>query len=432
MLIDTTAYSGILAYIVSDVHLNNHLYNPNSMVKEKLSQHAFSEFLEDVNHIASSPSDTAVKKVLLILNGDILDITGSWFEPVMPWDDNRKAVEETLQCVLEQIFRNNPKTLSALQSFIEKPNTELLYVFGNHDGILESCPQSHRFIRQQISDKTDNHARIHFLPFFEFEPLELYVEHGHRFDPYNGGRHFYPVLGDVVNVLIVNRIVDLTVKRLEEHGYAKSSITKIHKQLHNIEYLRPLSLLPVWIQKIATQASAEQGTATHLKPFDKILRKVLSDTLLDSEMIALVTNRLHIPKALFGLILKLTLRVPAILPLVSFIASKITRKTHSNDTQYREALTIAQKTGLRLIAFGHTHIPGIKPLGSNAYFFNTGSWKPVINLFKAYTDDLVELEYLHPDVQFNKVERFGILKIEKLHMTEPATFSLTTLEKGHN
>jgi hypothetical protein len=68
----------------------------------------------------------------------------------------------------------------------------------------------------------------------------------------------------------------------------------------------------------------------------------------------------------------------------------------------------------------------VQPLSENAYYFNTGSWKPVINLFKYSKEDLVELEYLNPEVQFNKVERSGILRLEKVNPKSktPAEFSL--------
>jgi UDP-2,3-diacylglucosamine pyrophosphatase LpxH len=432
MLINLQDYSGILAYVVSDVHLHNNPYaTTDASIEDSPFQKAFCQFLVSLSEQAER-SASLKQKVVLILNGDILDITGSWFESLMPWDDDCIAVEKVLLQIIAQIFIYNVQTLEALQQFIEKPNTELLYIFGNHDGLLERYPASHQYIREKIGTSPDAQSRIQFSASLACEALDLYVEHGHRFDPYNGGSRFDPVLGDVVNILIVNRFVGMTIERLKQHGYSEHFIQTIQAQLRNIEYLRPLSLLPVWIQKVANKAPPDHERKTVTLSFDKLLKKVLSDTLLDSNMTNLATRQLHIPKALFRLTIKLIIRLPSTLPLVSFVASKLTRKTHSNHTQYRKALKIAHYTGLRLIVFGHTHIPGVKPLGSNAYFFNTGSWKPVINLFKTSDADLVELEYLHPDVQFNKIERYGILKIEKQCFSKPAIFSLTTLEQGNS
>jgi hypothetical protein len=144
-----------------------------------------------------------------------------------------------------------------------------------------------------------------------------------------------------------------------------------------------------------------------------------------------MTRHLHVPKSLLYLFIKTILRIPSILPFISFVTTGFIRKGHSNKHQYKAAQRIRTEKGYRLIAFGHTHIPGVLPLSENAYYFNTGSWKPVINLFK-HSKDPVELEYLHPDVQFNKVERCGILLIEKWDFDgrTPAEFALKTIQSG--
>jgi predicted phosphodiesterase len=422
-------YSTLKAFVVSDVHLNNHPYDRERDL-ENPRRSNFRQFLTRLNR-----EITPLDKGLLILNGDILDITGSWFEPIMPWDGNAKAVEQTLKVLLAEILENNLSTVQELREFLERPHAEIIYVFGNHDGLLQHFPSAQQVVREFIcGDNAELGAKLRFEPFYFSEALDLYIEHGHLLDPFNNHTNTTqePPLGDVINILIVNRFVELAVLRLKANGYSDEFIRRMHNQLHDIEYLRPLALVPVWIETVARQHDSHPENVGKLRSIREILISVVSEILQDPQMTRYMTQQLHLPKPVLYFVIKLTLRLPATLPLLSFITSKLVRRTHSNKYQYRAAQKIYREKGYRLVAFGHTHIPGVQPLSENAYYFNTGSWKPVINLFKYSKEDLVELEYLNPDVQFNKVERSGILRLEKADVNgnQPAEFSLQTIQSG--
>lgn len=419
-------YDRLRACVVSDVHLNNHPYDRQRDL-ENPRRRNFRVFLTRLNSEIRNND-----KILLILNGDILDITGSWFERVMPWDGNHAQVQETLNRLLLEIMENNLSTFQELRKFLQSSNTEIIYVFGNHDGLLQRYPDSQEVIRTFLSAQADVQKRIRFVPNFQSEELDLYVEHGHLLDPFNYADTTQPALGEVINILIVNRFVELVVSRLRANGYSEEFISRMHSQLHDIEYLRPLALVPVWIQTMAHQHERHPENIGKRQSVKEILISVVSETLQDPDMIQFMIERLHMPKAFLYLLIKITLRIPAILPLISFVTSKLVRRTHSNKYQYRAAQRIYREKGFRLVAFGHTHIPGVQPLSENAYYFNTGSWKPVINLFKYSKEDLVELEYLNPEVQFNKVERSGILRLEKMDLSgkNPAEFALQTIQSG--
>lgn len=423
---DLKDYKALKAFVVSDVHLNNHPYDRQRDL-ENPRRSNFRLFLTRLNQEVT-PQD----KALLILNGDILDITGSWFESIMPWDKNEAVVEEILKRLLLEIMENNLSTFQELRQFLAHPNSEIIYVFGNHDGMLQQFPICQEVIRQFLSAHPEVGKRLRFVPFYVSEELDLYIEHGHLLDPFNHSDSNQPPLGDVINILIVNRFVELTVARLKANGYSEEFIGRMHAQLHDIEYLRPLALVPVWIEAVARNHDAHPENRGKQKTIREILISVVSKILQDPQMTRYMTQQLRLPKPILYFIIKLTLRLPATLPLLSFITSKLVRRTHSNKYQYKAAQKIYKERGYRLSAFGHTHIPGVQPLSQSAYYFNTGSWKPVINLFKYSKEDLVELEYLNPDVQFNKVERSGILRIEKhdIHGNVPAEFSLQTIQSG--
>jgi UDP-2,3-diacylglucosamine pyrophosphatase LpxH len=423
---DERPYDNIKAFVVSDVHLNNHPYDRETE-SENPRRRNFRLFLTRLN---TEIHDTG--KMLLVLNGDILDVNGSWFEPVMPWDSDAAKVEETLNRLLVDIMENNLSTIEELRQLLKHPLSEIIYIFGNHDGLLQKFPSSHQVIRNFLTADPNEQGRIRFADHFTSEELDIHIEHGHQLDPFNRAADTAePPLGDIINILIINRFVELAIARLRESGYSEAFIVKMHSRLHDIEYLRPLSLLPVWVQTIANQYHSHPENVGKLQSVRDILIDTISHILLDPKMTQLMTERLHMPRRFLIFLIRLTLRIPAILPMISFVTSKVAQKGHSNKYQYQAAQRIYQEKGYRLVVFGHTHIPGVLPLSESAYYFNTGSWKPVINLFK-HSKDPVELEYLNPDVQFNKVERSGILRIEKSDFTgrTPTEFALQTIQSG--
>lgn len=421
-------YDRLKAYVVSDVHLNNHPYDQNHET-ENPRRRNFRLFLNQIND-AVQPQD----KILLILNGDILDITGSWFEDVMPWDADEAQVKAILNRLVVEIMENNLATFDEIRRLLRHPLTEIVYIYGNHDGLLQKFPESNEIIRQFLSPQAGEQSRVRFMESYASEELDLYIEHGHRLDPFNRAEHATiqdPPLGDVINILVVNRFVERAIDRFRNNGYPEDFIRRMHNRLHDIEYLRPLSLVPVWIQTIANQFQNHPENVGKQESIKTILIETVKETFHDKLMIRFMRKHLRLPLPMLLLIIKSMLGIPSILPMISFITSKVVRKGHNNKYQYRAAQRIHNEKGYRLIAFGHTHIPGVLPLSKNAYYFNTGSWKPVINLFK-YSKDPVELEYLNPDVQFNKVERCGILRIEKTDIggRTPAEFALQTIQSG--
>ncbi|WP_373533557.1 metallophosphoesterase [Vampirovibrio sp.] len=427
---DTESSQGRLkAYIVSDVHLNTHPYD-EAAEPENPRRRNFRLFLTQLN-ANIKPND----RIQLILNGDILDITGSWFDDIMPWDDNRPLVQRKLDELLLALMENNQATFQALRQLLQHPLAEIIYVFGNHDGMLQQYPDSQQVVKNFLAPTPEGAAtqeRIRFVPFYASDELDLYIEHGHLQDPFNRRDNpGDPPLGDVINVLIVNRFVEMAIDRFRASGYSDAFINRIHSRLHDIEYLRPLALLPVWVQTVSHEFASLPESQGKRAGVQDIVLAVIAEILQDPQMVAYMTHRLQWPRPMLPLIIKLILGIPWILPVISFLTSKLMRRTHSNKFQYKAAQKLHREKGYRLIAFGHTHIPGVLPLSESAYYFNTGSWKPVINLFKL-TKDPVELEYLSPEVRFNKVERCGILCIEKQGGISqgPAEFSLQTIQSG--
>ena len=153
--------------------------------------------------------------------------------------------------IVSEILDSNQTVWEEVQKLLAHPLAEIIYVYGNHDGLIQHYPGVQEHIRKLIGRSANAQARLHFVESYTSPELGLHVEHGHLLDPFNRPEHHHPPLGDVINVLIVNRFVERALSRLTAHGYSERLIEKMHTRLHDIEYLRPLSLLPVWIQNTA-------------------------------------------------------------------------------------------------------------------------------------------------------------------------------------
>ncbi len=425
------AQSNLKVYIVSDVHLNNDPYDKHSN-KENPERKNFQKFLTELNTSFSSDD-----QVILILNGDIFDITGSWYNSVLPWDDDKEKVENILKDLVLEIIENNQLIINELCQLLKHQSSKIVYVIGNHDSLLGEYSGVQELIRDKllhgIPQELKIDKQISFVKSFEHPDLGLYVEHGHRFDPFNTSNNVHePALGDVINILIVNRFIKLTVDSLKSHGYSSELISNIKYHLYDIEYLRPLSLLPFWVESIANIFCNHHESKTKLKSIEVIFRGVILEIYKEPWVTKYLSKKLQLPRFFLKLLINLTVQFPPILPALSFVVSKLLRRTHSNNFQNEIAKSMHEEKGYHMIAFGHTHIPIVTALSPEGYYFNTGSWTPVINLFKYSENKLSHIEYLTAKAEFKKVERSGILKIEKdlsLPNSKPR-FSLETMQSG--
>jgi len=424
------AQNKLKAYIVSDVHLNNNSYNKHS-IKENPKREDFRKLLAELN-LSFSPDD----QIILILNGDIFDITGSWYNSILPWNDNKEKVEIILKDLVLEIIKNNQSIINELCQLLKYPFLKIVYVIGNHDGLIGEYPSAQELIKDKLLYEIPPELRIDkvsFVKSFEHADLGLYVEHGHRFDPFNtSNNNDEPPLGDVINILIVNRFVELTIDSLKNQGYSSELISSIKYRLYDVEYLRPLSLLPFWIDSIANIHYDSNESKSNLKSIKTVISEVIQELYKEPLVIKYLSKNLHLPRFFLKFIISLLVQFPPILPALSFIVSKLLRRTHSNSFQSEVAKTMHEEKGYQMIAFGHTHIPTVTALSTEGYYFNTGGWTPIINLFKYSENKLSHMEYLTAVIEFRKVERSGVLKIEKdlsIPNSKPQ-FSLETIQSG--
>lgn len=406
----------LMAYVVSDVHLS-----ASPSPDETEEDHHFVDFMREINQ-----QHSAGTQLTLVLNGDILDVTGSWHSSCLPWDPDTASVEAYLLSVLSRILARHAAIVEELHRFLVQGG-EILYLFGNHDRLVGEFASAQALLRETLCPKGVDASRLQFCPHVEVLSLGLYVEHGNRFDPFNramGPR--VPPVGDAINILIVNRFVDLAVEKLRAAGYSEDLVLEMQETLEQVENLRPLSLGPYWLTSVArTYAEHPEGRGKKIS-IDGVIREVMGETLLDDRLIRILERRFWVPGFLLRLAFGVMLAFPSVLPILSFLVSIMLHRTRSNQFQVRMAGRIQHETGLRLVTMGHTHLPLLEALSEEAYYVNTGCWKPVIHLFKHSE------RYLFRPSPFNRVERSGVFCVERdlAHQAEPVRFSLKTMQDG--
>ncbi len=416
-------------HVVSDVHLNDKYYDKNVFAENPEKKH-FREFLTSLNK-----SYAVNDQVILILNGDILDVTSCWNESTLPWDTNTEKVEAILKNIITRIIENNIAIIEEFKQLLKHPLSKIVYVIGNHDNLIGQYKVAQELITEKLFEELIpemKNDRISFVNSYEYPELGLYLEHGHRFDPLNTSDNHQPCFGDVISILMVNHSVEEIITRLKTNGYSPGLIANIESNLYDIEYIRPLSLLPFWIESIAHIYRNHPECQGKAESIQAIFRKVILNFHDNPWAIKYLSKKMHISKHFLMFCLELMMRCPPILPALSFMMSKLLRRTHSNNFQSQMAKKLYDEKNYRMIVFGHTHIPIVTTLGVTGHYCNTGSWTPVINLLKYSENKSSYMEYLIAESEFSRIEHSGTLNIE-LDLSIPNAkpkFWLKTIQKG--
>lgn len=132
----------------------------------------------------------------LVFNGDIFDFLHMDVHPRASDAGGEMNDEEKLYGLvfdaqratfkLEVMARLHQRSLSALTNFVQHGNA-LVFVVGNHDVDLWFSEVREKLVETLSAgapDPADVRSRIQFEPWFYYEKDCAYVEHGHRFDPY--------------------------------------------------------------------------------------------------------------------------------------------------------------------------------------------------------------------------------------------------------
>lgn len=371
---------------------------------------------------------------LLIANGDIFEILESFI-----WKygelysasngiikDERKVVETFLD-----ILSNNISVISSMQQFLKSPKAEIVFVEGNHDILLFRDDNIGNTLRSILRDVLMSNIseelkdeKTKFIRSGKVDKLNLYFEHGHRFDPYDYCEEGKLTWGDwlsYVKVNVVKRLIieiqDLKGKDISSGGLPDDLVDTLIKKVGNVEYIRSANAFGLYLKHIVEKYSDRYKERNEFQ-ISKNIKKVfmvgadefakrIKDTPFNLSGLPL--------KVVPQCILKSNLMRNAFMYGTSYVYSVM---THRNDVQLKAAKNIvSEDPSIDILTFGHTHMGGI----TQGFVDDEGVDKQIA-VFNSGTRLPVKLAIVE-----NRSVNFG--KIE-LHETSGCTFKTEASRRG--
>jgi UDP-2,3-diacylglucosamine pyrophosphatase LpxH len=401
--------------VISDLHLTDGTSGAT------ISPGAFNIFAERLRELAqaaswrSSGAYRPIERVDLVLLGDVLDVIRSsrWAaqDRIRPWDNPQLPdFIEMVTRITGDILRRNDPSLAVLRGLaaegglsipaataggqpaygiLQPVPVRIHYLVGNHDWMFHIRGPKHDGLRQMVAQQMGlaNRADIPF-PHDPNESPELidtmrrhkvFARHGDVFDPFNfEGRRDASSLGDVIVIELLNRFASMVEAELV-HELPVSCIAG----LREIDNVRPLLLVPVWIDGLLERTCPFPWQRQRVKQvWDQLADNFLSlrfvrerDTWSPTDLVDGLQRALKFSK-----------RIPV--QWASSILSWVNEvRGVKGESYYAHALAEQDFRNRRAqhIVYGHTHHAESVPLDAsyaegyvlNQTYFNSGTWRRV-------------------------------------------------------
>lgn len=400
--------------IISDLHLTD------GTCGSTVSPGAFEIFagrLQEAAVAASWRSDgnyRPIDRIDVLMLGDVFDVIRSakWSTtPVRPWSNpHTPEFFDLVQRITGDILRQNEPSLAILRGLSESgvsvpPATRagqpaagsegervpvrLHYMVGNHDWFYHLPGAKFDQLRQKIVRQMGL-ANPHDEPFphdyTENEDLLLTLRrhkvaarHGDLFDPFNfEGDRCASSLGDVIVVELINRFA-LEVETQLADELPMGTVLG----LREIDNIRPIILVPVWIEGLLERTCAFPSMRKRLKGvWDRLADEFLAvdfvrqrDSWSPTDIVDALACALKFSKRLS-------------IGWASSAASWFNNLRGSPDASYARHAMAEQdfrNRRARHVVYGHTHDVEAVPLDAsyaegyvlNQMYFNAGTWRRV-------------------------------------------------------
>jgi UDP-2,3-diacylglucosamine pyrophosphatase LpxH len=399
--------------IISDLHLTD------GTSGSTISPGAFqllSERIVDLAIGASQRRDGTyrpIERVDVLLLGDVLDVIRSsrWLQArPRPWDDaTSPGLFETVAQITADILRCNEEALGefrklAKQGMLIPPATRdgrpaqghdtpipvhIHYMVGNHDWFYHLPGDNYMRLRRQIALHmglvTNPDAPFPHEAWESNELLQtmrrhkVFARHGDVYDPFNfEGDRNASSLGDVIVIDLLNRFSAQVARELSE-DLPESAIAGFRE----IDNIRPLLLVPVWIDGLLERSCPHPATRKHVKK----VWDALADEFLDHPFVHQRDTWCPVD-IVDGLQKALKFSRRLSVGWASWIAQWMWKLRGADDSSYfQHALSEQDFRNRRAkhIVYGHTHYHEIVPLDAsfaegyvlNQAYFNSGTWRRV-------------------------------------------------------
>ena len=429
--------------VVSDLHLcdvEEHADGWKSYKRQRyLIDNAFAELLSRFTEQAAQGDD-----LFLLLNGDTFDFDLVSAVPERaPWRtrllERRSGLHATAQksaWKLSYMLHFHLGFLEALARFLSAGHT-VVYIMGNHDREFHFREVQAVFLHSlqsragQAGLSFPRHL-LRFEPWFFYVPDEIYAEHGQQYDYYTsfrylldpvvhirGEEHIALPMGNISNRYLLGKMGTfnpyasdyiMNLYAYVSHWLRHYALTRrsilipyitgtvlVMKQMLDFRrrLLRPPPGYRQRIYRVGERVGLSEGLMLWLarrqrapitEHFFRVVREFWVDRIAISLFMLLGTAVL----ALVPIPLWVKIMVPAsAFPLAFFIYESLARgdDIFTIERRFPEvARDIARTLGVKVVTFGHTHVPRQIPLQKNVDFVDTGTWAPIMD--PAHPDEL--------------------------------------------
>ncbi len=371
----------------------------------------------------------------LILNGDIVDfdlVNAVPDEPLFPVSafERKRGLLPTAEksaWKLARVLADHPVFVRALARFLSAGH-RIVYVMGNHDREMHFTGVQRVLLDALAQAAAAEGGRfppeaVRFEPWFYYVPGEIYAEHGQQYDYYSSFKHVLsPVVQTRSGPMIALPMGDLANRYLIGvmgffNPHASDFILNVFRYLsHWLRYYafsrRSLVVNWIWGSFLVMAQLLLLKKRVHQRPvnYDACLShaarrarlpvasvaalgelqpppittrffRVAREFWVDRLVVASIMTTSTISLALLPVPLWLKLMVPlSSFPLLYFIYEWLV-KGDTIFTVEKEipavARRIAQLLGVKVVTFGHTHVPRVVPLAKGVSFVDTGTWAPM-------------------------------------------------------
>jgi UDP-2,3-diacylglucosamine pyrophosphatase LpxH len=413
--------------VISDLHVTD------GSSGTTISERAFKIFRERLREMAYEASWRAggsyrpIEKMDVLLLGDVMDVIRSakWLdEEVRPWNDVHSPEFLTMVKKINLgILSHNSASFAVLKGLNSadrslritlppddgagnvtkigyEPETEgrisvevnIHYMVGNHDWFYHLQGDEYNEIRQTVIDAMGL-ANDSLAP-FAHDPAEssmimnvlndhdVYARHGDIYDPFNyEGNRDASSLGDAIVVELLNRFP------LEVRNQLGDQLpVECLEGLNEIDNVRPLLLIPVWVDALLDKTCSNQPDLAHK------VKDIWNNLATDFLKLDFVRKRDKwwnpldaVDKLELGLIITSKISFDKIAGVIKWFTKK---KNGSVETYYQHTSEEqAVKDKKAFIVYGHTHHSEVVPLDNvnskDQIYINSGTWRAVYEMAKA-------------------------------------------------
>ena len=405
--------SEVMLVIISDLHLTDgtsgSTISPGAfrLLVDRLQDMAF--------HASKRRDDTyqPIEHIDLVLLGDVLDVIRStqWLHrSARPWDDLKSPqLYESVCKITADILEYNAASLETFRNIsehgLEIPSAtsagrpaagvaqpvpvRIHYMVGNHDWFFHVPGENYNQLRRQVvahmglstySDAPFPHEIWESNELVQtMRQHKVFARHGDVYDPFNfEGDRDASSLGDVVVLELLNRFGVEVTRQLGDD----LPVTVLNG-LREIDNIRPLLLIPVWIDGLLERCCPQPALRKEVKRvWDELADEFLEHPFVrqrDTWCPVDVVDGLQ--KAL-----KFSRRLSV--GWASWISHWIAElRGATTNSYYQHALTEQDFRNRRAkhIVYGHTHHAECVPLDASyadgfvlhQAYFNTGTWRRV-------------------------------------------------------